>query len=92
MICPVGFDTTDPADTIHARVWQVSPGAVCRRRMPALIGDTDGVIELGRGTLTCEQVALIARSRKPVALAAGVEARLAAGHAAVLALAASGPV
>ena len=59
---------------------------------PAPIGDTDVVIELGRGTLTCEQIALIARRREPVRLAAGVAARLAAGHAAVLALAAAGPV
>ena len=59
---------------------------------PAPIGDTDVVIELGRGTLTCEQVALIARRGEPVRLAAGVAARLAAGHTAVLALAAAGPV
>jgi|GEM_PF-327576 len=69
------------------RVGQVGP---VPRAAP--IGDTDVVIELGRGTLTCEQVALIARRGEPVRLAAGVAARLAAGHAAVLALAAAGPV
>ncbi len=57
-----------------------------------MIGDTGVVIELGRGTLSCEQIVLIARRREPVALAAGVESRLAASHAAVLALAAAGPV
>lgn len=50
------------------------------------------MIELGRGTLTCEQIGLIARRHEPVRLAAGIEVKLAAGHAAVLALAAGGPV
>ena len=50
------------------------------------------MIELGRGTLTCEQIGLIARRHEPVRLAAGIDVKLAAGHAAVLALAAGGPV
>ena len=57
-----------------------------------MIGDTDVVIELGRGTLTCEQIGLIARRHEPVRLAAGIDAKLTAGHVAVLALAAAGPV
>ena len=59
---------------------------------PLVIGDTDVVIELGRGTLTCEQIGLIARRHEPVRLAAGIDAKLTASHVAVLALAAAGPV
>ena len=50
------------------------------------------MIELGTGTLTCEQIVAVARSRKQVTLAPAVAQRLADGHAAVLRLAADGPV
>ncbi|MEP6559516.1 MAG: aromatic amino acid lyase [Nakamurella sp.] len=50
------------------------------------------MIELGAGTLTCEQICAIARDREQVSLDAGVAARLAAGHAAVQELAAYSPV
>lgn len=55
-------------------------------------GDTLTVIELGTGTLSCEQIAAIARDREPVALIPAVAPRLTAGHAAVQRLAADGPV
>ena len=50
------------------------------------------MIELGAGTLTCEQIYAIAVDREPVALAPRVAARLAEGHRAVLLLAEQGPV
>ncbi len=50
------------------------------------------MIELGTGTLTCEQIDGIARSHEQVTLAPAVAQRLADSHAAVLRLAADGPV
>ncbi len=50
------------------------------------------VIELGTGTLTCEQIVAIARDGERVALAPEVGGRLVDSHAAVLQLAADGPV
>ena len=50
------------------------------------------MIELGAGTLSCEQIVAIARTREPVALVPAVQERLADSHAAVLRLAADGPV
>ena len=50
------------------------------------------VIELGAGSLTCEQIAAIARAREGVLLAAGVPERLTLGHQAVIRLASTGPV
>ena len=50
------------------------------------------VIELGAGTLTCEQIVAIARSGERVGIAAAVAQRLVDSHAAVQRLAAEGPV
>ncbi|MET0865717.1 MAG: aromatic amino acid lyase [Nakamurella sp.] len=50
------------------------------------------MIELGAGTLTCEQIAAIARAKEPVELQVEVAARLTAAHAAVLEVAAHSPV
>jgi len=50
------------------------------------------VIELGAGTLTCEQISAIARDGEIVALAPSVSSRLAQSHRAVLLLAEQGPV
>jgi histidine ammonia-lyase len=50
------------------------------------------VIELGSGTLTCEQIGFIARDREAVGLVPGAAARLAESHQAVLRLASEGPV
>ena len=50
------------------------------------------VIELGAGSLTCEQIAVIAREREGVVLAAAVPERLRLGHQAVIRLATAGPV
>ena len=50
------------------------------------------VIELGGGTLSCEQIVDIARHREPVRLADDLAPRLAANHEAVLRLAETGPV
>ena len=63
-----------------------------RRRAPTPHVHTGPVIEVGNGTLTCEQICAIARDRERIGLAPAVAERLAAGHRAVRALAAQGPV
>ena len=50
------------------------------------------MIELGAGTLTCEQILAIARNGEAVSLAPTVIQRLIESHAAVVRLAADGPV
>jgi histidine ammonia-lyase len=50
------------------------------------------VIELGSGTLSCEQICAIARNREQVRLAPGVHARLSDGHRVVVALAGQQPI
>ncbi|MGS0688254.1 aromatic amino acid ammonia-lyase [Nakamurella sp. GG22] len=50
------------------------------------------MIEVGNGTMTCEQICAIARDREPIGLAPAVAERLRAGHRAVQELAAQGPV
>jgi histidine ammonia-lyase len=55
-------------------------------------GDTDPVITLGAGTLTCEELWAIAHDRAQVRLDTGVVGRLAASHAAVQELATHTPV
>jgi histidine ammonia-lyase len=53
---------------------------------------TDSVIELGTGTLTCEEICAIARDGEAVGLDPRVASRLADGHRAVMLLATQGPV
>ncbi len=53
---------------------------------------TDGVITLGAGTLTCEDVCSIARTREPVGLSTAVISVMDRGHAAAVELAARAPV
>src|SRR4029077_2459153 len=80
-----GFDP--PALPSPARREPGSGAAVNSRS-----GDTVLVIELGAGTLTCDEIVAIALDGERVALAHGVVERLAVGHAAVVQLAAEGPV